>query len=86
VIALCHELLFFAYFVDVFFQWNCSFRAVMNMGQGMDAQSAAGEAIKNIANFYPEFSGAIVVADRHGGYGTYPNLMSDNFENKRDLI
>ena len=45
----------------------------MNMGRGMDPQAAAAEAIQSIAKFYPDYSGAVVAADRSGKYGSLNN-------------
>ncbi|OQV21403.1 N(4)-(Beta-N-acetylglucosaminyl)-L-asparaginase [Hypsibius exemplaris] len=54
---------------DVLMRFLPSFRAVLNMGRGMAPEIAAAEAIKNIALFYPDFSGAVVAADRNGNHG-----------------
>ncbi|XP_055333511.1 N(4)-(Beta-N-acetylglucosaminyl)-L-asparaginase-like isoform X1 [Paramacrobiotus metropolitanus] len=54
---------------DLMMRFLPSFRAVLNMGNGMDPTAAATESIKQVAKFYPAFSGAIVAADNTGRYG-----------------
>lgn len=46
-----------------------SFHAVQAMKYGYDPTSAARLAIDTIAQYYPKFSGAIVVVDKYGHYG-----------------
>lgn len=48
-----------------------SFRAVLNMAQGMEPEAAAEESLKKITQFYPDFSGAVVAVDRRGNHGVF---------------
>ena len=41
------------------------------MGTGMSPTQAAAVAIKTIARKYPNFVGAIVAANKNGGFGNY---------------
>ena len=48
-----------------------SLQAVNYMGQGCSPTEAAQKALKKVISFYPNFSGALVAANKRGGYGKY---------------
>ncbi|GAU98464.1 hypothetical protein RvY_09606 [Ramazzottius varieornatus] len=54
---------------DVLMRFLPSFRAVLNMAQGIEPEAAAEESLKKITQFYPDFSGAVVAVDRRGNHG-----------------
>lgn len=46
-----------------------SFLAVQSLKFGYNPQGAAKLAIASIVQFYPDFSGAIIVVNKYGHYG-----------------
>lgn len=49
--------------------FSISFHAVQAMKYNHDPTSAVRLAIDTIAQYYPEFSGAVVAVDKYGQYG-----------------
>ncbi|XP_050522065.1 N(4)-(Beta-N-acetylglucosaminyl)-L-asparaginase-like [Daktulosphaira vitifoliae] len=54
---------------DILMRFLPSFQAVQLMKQGYSPEGAAILAMNTIADYYPEFTGAIVVVDKFGNYG-----------------
>ncbi|PVD34684.1 hypothetical protein C0Q70_05961 [Pomacea canaliculata] len=54
---------------DIMMRFLPSFNAVMMLGQGMTPDVAAQKAIEPIVRYYPNFTGAIIVADTKGAFG-----------------
>lgn len=54
---------------DVMMRFLPSYRAVMNLENGMTAKQAAEDAIRRIAIKEPNFSGAVIVISKDGDYG-----------------
>ncbi|XP_071787684.1 N(4)-(Beta-N-acetylglucosaminyl)-L-asparaginase-like [Asterias amurensis] len=54
---------------DVMMRFLPSLRAVDNMNRGMSPSSACEQALAPIIKFYPDFSGAVVAANKKGVYG-----------------
>ncbi|VVC35343.1 Peptidase T2, asparaginase 2,Nucleophile aminohydrolases, N-terminal [Cinara cedri] len=54
---------------DIMMRFLPSFLAVQLLKNGYNPKGAAKSAIDTIVQFYPNFSGAIIVIDRYGHYG-----------------
>lgn len=48
----------------------------MMLGQGMTPDVAAQKAIEPIVRYYPNFTGAIIVADTKGAFGKWASLLA----------
>ncbi|RZF35170.1 hypothetical protein LSTR_LSTR012375 [Laodelphax striatellus] len=60
---------------DVMMRFLPSFHAVEEMRQGATPTEAAEKAIKRIADYYPNFFGALIAANADGDYGAACNGM-----------
>lgn len=55
---------------DLAFVVYCTrYRVVESMRRGLSPTEAAKDAIETIAQYYPDFSGALVAVNISGGYG-----------------
>lgn len=57
-----------------------SYQAVESMRNGMDPESAARDAIQRIIKKNPEFSGAVIAANKAGDFG----MRHSNINQKSD--
>lgn len=56
-----------------------SFLAVELLRNGFSPKEAAEQVVHRMIEHYPEFSGAVVVADKHGNYAAACNNVKDGF-------
>ena len=61
---------------DIMMRFSPSFLAVEFLRNGLTPQQAADSVINRIAQYYPENSAAVVVADMDGNYGAACQIFS----------
>jgi len=54
---------------DIMMRFSPSYRAVLNMANGMNPTEACKESLNYIASKYPTFSGALICLNKAGAYG-----------------
>ncbi|KAL4710307.1 hypothetical protein ACJJTC_011123 [Scirpophaga incertulas] len=78
---------------DVMLRFLPSFMAVEEMRRGALPSEAAHVAIRRIADYYPEFSGAVVALNKYGKHGAachgmpnFPYVVYDTTEETQQII
>lgn len=64
---------------DIMMRHLPSFLAVELLRNGLTPKKAADEVVRRIGENYPEFSGAIIVADKNGNYAAACNNVDGGF-------
>ena len=60
---------------DVMMRFLPAYQAVESMRNGMNPSQAADVAIRRIAKYYPNFSGAVLAIDKYGNHGNFIYLF-----------
>ncbi|ESO89442.1 hypothetical protein LOTGIDRAFT_218839 [Lottia gigantea] len=64
---------------DIMMRFLPSFHAVMLLEMGYTVEEAASRSLKPIIKYYPDFTGAVIVANVNGSYGAACHGLSNGF-------